>query len=327
MSFQNLNSINIIFGGDVMLGRLVKDEIKEQGRHYPMGKIATLMRSKDVTIVNLECAITTSKRLWSGHPKYFYFGAPPVAAKILSDCGVKIVSLANNHALDFNFLGLKHTLRYLKQEHILTAGAGKDITSANIPAIYQSKNVNFGMVAFCDHQEDFAATANRSGIVYLDLTNVNHVHAHLKKSYDLMHLQKVDWPILSLHWGPNQATRPSKQFMEIAHFAIELGYKTIYGHSAHNFLGIELYRGYPIIYSAGDLVDDYYVDPYYKNDHQLLFELQIEDLKLKKIVLYPVFIEYCQVKPANAQQFEWIKEKMLSMSGELGTVELNFSRF
>ena len=82
---------------------------------------------------------------------------------------------------------------------------------------------------------------------------------------------------------------------------------------------MELYRGCPILYAAGDLVDDYRVDPDFRNDHQLLFELELADGELRRIVLHPLFIERCRTVPASAVQRAWIGRQMAQLCAELGT--------
>lgn len=311
--------MHILFGGDVMLGRLVKQQIHKFGIDYPMGKISPIMHRSDVKIINLECAITTYSHHWSGAPKAFYFGAPPEAADILANLKVDLASLANNHLLDFNYQGLIDTLYYLNQKKIKYVGAGNNISAALKPAIFKKNNINFGMAAYCDHQKDFAATENSPGIAYLDLNNTEQALTQIHNSLIAMKKQDVDWPILSLHWGPNMVDRPSQKFIQIAHAVIDMGYKTLFGHSAHVFHGIEIYKGFPIIYAAGDLVDDYAVDPYFRNDHQLLFEIEIVEKKLQRVFLYPVFIDFCQVKPANKEQFEYIADRTKRLCAEIGT--------
>lgn len=316
--FNEPQTTHLVLGGDTMLGRLVKEEILVHGPEYPLSNITPILKRGDLTIVNLECAITGSLLQWTGSPKVFYFGAPPIAAKILADSGIHIVTLANNHILDFDFIGLHDTLHYLQQENIQWVGAGKNIPAANKPAIYDINNVRFGIVACCDHQEDFAALENRAGIAYLDLNNKALAINAFRAGLTLLQESLVTWPILSLHWGPNMILRPSKYFMQLAHNAIDMGFKIIFGHSAHVFHGVEIYHDCPIIYSAGDLVDDYYVDPYFNNDHQLLFELEILGTTLKRILLYPIFIESCQVKPANEQQYEFITKRAEMLCKEMG---------
>ena len=312
-------ALRVMLGGDVMLGRIVAEFIRVHGAEYPLGLIADLLRSADITLVNLECAITASEQRWPGAPKAFYFGAPPQAAQSLAAAGVDMVSLANNHMLDFGMRGLLDTLEHLRAHGIAYAGAGADINTARAPAVIEHNGIKFGLVAYCDHQADFAAATRRAGIAYLDLDDEPSTLAELRAGWQRLHEAGVDWPILSLHWGSNWAERPSDYFVRLAHAAIDIGYGILFGHSAHLFQGIEVYRGRPIIYAAGDLVDDYYVDPDFRNDRQLLFELTLTRDQLQRIDLHPVFIEECRTRPATGDDFTHSARRMTALCAELGT--------
>jgi len=313
-------TVRIILGGDVMLGRIVKERIRRLGPAYPLGRIAGLMRGADLTIVNLECAVTSSDALWPGAPKAFYFGAPLAAVEALVDAGVDLVSLANNHTLDHGVEGLRETVRLLRGRGIGFAGAGENVEEARAPAVIERKGIRFGMVAYCDHQEDFAADADRPGIAYLDLRDEAAVIERLRLDLDRMMAAGVEWPIVSLHWGPNMVDRPSERFIRLAHAAVDAGCGMLFGHSAHVFHGIEIYKGRPIFYSAGDLVDDYAVDPEFRNDCQLLFGLEITRSALRRIDLHPVFIEDCRTVPAAGEAREDIVRRVTALCTEMGTV-------
>ncbi len=313
------STVRVMFGGDVMLGRIVGQHILRYGADYPLGPVASLMRSTALTIVNLECAITSGTGRWPGAPKAFYFGAPPQAIDTLTGAGVDMVSLANNHALDFGIDGLRQTIHILHQHRIQHAGAGVDAIAANSAPFVDRKGMRFGMAAFCDHQADFAAQTAQPGIAYLDLDDEFAAIATLRRSLEALRQVAVDWPILSLHWGPNMRFRPSLKFRRLAHAAIDMGWKILFGHSAHVFQGIEIYRGCPILYAAGDLVDDYLVDPDFRNDHQLLFEIELDSNALRRIVLHPVFIADCQARPANPAQADYIAGWMTALCREMGT--------
>lgn len=311
--------LSVMFGGDAMLGRTVSDYIERHGPDYPLGRIAPLLRQADLAIVNLECAITACTRQWSGAPKAFYFGAPPAAADTLAGAGIGLASLANNHTLDFGPDGLHDTVQALDARAIAHAGAGADLAAATKPAIIDCKGVRFGMAAFCDHQDDFAAARDRPGIAWLDLHDEPAALAAFASALAPLRATGVDWPILSLHWGPNMVWRPVARFRRLARAAVDMGWKILFGHSAHVFHGIELRKGCPIIYAAGDLVDDYYVDLEFRNDHQLLFELVLDKGALQHIQLHPVFIENCRTVPADPVQRAWIFRQMTSLCAEFGT--------
>jgi poly-gamma-glutamate capsule biosynthesis protein CapA/YwtB (metallophosphatase superfamily) len=316
---ENLPILHLALGGDVMLGRTVKDYILRYGPGYPLDPVAGLLRQPDLAMVNLECAITDATEKWPGEPKAYYFGAPPQAVQTLVGAGIDMVSLANNHTLDFGVEGLLDTVRYLDAQGIRHAGAGSNSDEARLPACIDRDGIRFGMAAFCDHQADFAAQADRPGIAYLDLEDEAAALATLRCALEPLRGAGVEWPILSMHWGPNMVVRPSAKFRRLAHAAIDMGWKVLYGHSAHVFQGIEIYRGCPIIYAAGDLVDDYYVDPRFRNNHQLLFELELGALALRRIKLHPLFIERCRVRIANAEQARYIVRRMTALCAELGT--------
>ena len=310
----------LMLGGDVMLGRMVGDAMLRLGSDYPLAPVAALLRQGDLAMVNLECAITATTHRWPGAPKAFYFCAPPQAAQTLADARITLVSLANNHMLDFGVAGLFDTLRHLNAQGIRYAGAGATLQDATAPVMIDCRGIRFGMAAFCDHQADFAAQQNSPGIAYLDLDDEFAAVAVLRKALEPLRSAAVDWPILSLHWGPNMVLRPSIKFRRLAHAAVNMGWKILLGHSAHVFQGIEIYQGCPIIYAAGDLVDDYYVDPYFKNDRQLLFEIELDRNTLRCIRLHPLLIKDCQTQFAAGEDAESAITWMQAICREMGTL-------
>ena len=315
-------AIRVIFGGDVMLGRMVGDCIHRYGPDYPLGAIAARMRSAALTIVNLECALTSCKTHWSGAPKAFYFGAPPEAALSLVGAGVNIVSLANNHILDFGVAGLTDTLHHLGRHGIAHCGAGVDLDAATEAVTVERAGLCFGMAAFCDHQSDFAASVDKPGIAWLDLSDMEATLPALDHALGALRRRDVDVPILSLHWGPNMVARPSAHFRRLAHAAIDMGWKILFGHSAHVFQGIEIFRGCPIFYATGDLVDDYQVDPLFRNDYQFLFELTLSGSAVQQIELMPVVIDRCQTRMATQHDSATILRRMVAACSEFGVTVL-----
>ena len=85
--------LRLLFGGDVMLGRLAGDALLREGVDYPLGAVSTLLRGADLAIANLECAICEPAERWHGAPKAYYFRAPPPAGQALEDAGIRLLSL------------------------------------------------------------------------------------------------------------------------------------------------------------------------------------------------------------------------------------------
>src|SRR5436309_5798546 len=101
--------------GDVMLGRGVAEEIEHSDRAPESfwGDTLPLLRRADLVVAGLECAVTRHPVSWTRWPKVFHFKAPPQAIEVLHAAGVQLVSLANNHVLDFEMEGLLDTLDHL----------------------------------------------------------------------------------------------------------------------------------------------------------------------------------------------------------------------
>jgi poly-gamma-glutamate synthesis protein (capsule biosynthesis protein) len=313
------SSLRLLFGGDVMLGRLVGEAMLREGTDYPLGAVAPLLRAADLAIANLECAVCEPGERWHGAPKAYYFRAPPSAGQALADAGIHLVSLANNHVLDYDVQGLLETLRILDANGIGHAGAGVDLAGALAPVIVERRGVRIGMAAFCDHQDDFAATGHHPGIAWLGLHDEAAAIDAFARALAPLRAEGVQWPVLSLHWGPNMASEPSPRQRRLARAAIDVGWKVVFGHSAHVFQGVELYAGCPILYAAGALVDDYAVDPAFRNDHQLLFALELGEDAVERVMMHPLFIRRCRVFPANSAQRAWIIERMRGLCEGLGT--------
>ena len=86
---------------------------------YPFGNLLRHLQQTDVSILNLETAITTE---CSSYPKTFNFRMHPQNVEILKRAGISYVSLANNHILDYGGNGLLETMDCLTRSNIAFAG-------------------------------------------------------------------------------------------------------------------------------------------------------------------------------------------------------------
>jgi poly-gamma-glutamate synthesis protein (capsule biosynthesis protein) len=146
-----------------MLGRLVNDTILRCGVAYPWGDVLPVIRSADLFLVNLECALTAQTNRWFGAvPKLFHFRAEPSAVETLRIAGVDFASLANNHIGDFGREGLLETIAVLDRAGIAHAGAGPTAAAACAPAQLTANGCRVGVVAFADHPEEWSTSSPSS---------------------------------------------------------------------------------------------------------------------------------------------------------------------
>jgi poly-gamma-glutamate synthesis protein (capsule biosynthesis protein) len=300
-----------------MLGRLMNDWFLREGRS-PFTPLQPWLDRADLVAVNLECALTDRETWYEGPPKAFMFKALPVAARILKAAGVRVVSLANNHALDAGETGLQDTLRLLDEQGIAHAGAGMTLEEASRPAIVDSPSGRISFLAYCNHQEDFAATPTKPGIRYLDLRDLEAAMATLR--HDLGEARRrTDWLVVSFHWQPNWAPEVSPEIRRLAQTCVEEGASVVWGHSPHHFQGVELVDEAAILYSTGDFVDDYAVDSTYRNDRQLLFTVTRDARGIAEVAAMPVEIRHGEVMPAEPEARAWIGRRFEAFCRALGT--------
>jgi poly-gamma-glutamate synthesis protein (capsule biosynthesis protein) len=309
--------ITLALTGDVMLGRGVNETLLRAARpEEPWGDVLPLLDSADLRMINLECAITAHKQPWSRTPKVFHFRADPPAVEVLRAARIDACSLANNHTLDFEEQGLLDTLAQLEAAGIRYAGAGRDGEEAARPALLEG---GVALVAFTDNEPPFAAGPGKPGTNYLPVSVEPEVLRRVEEAIGAAREAGARTVVFSNHWGPNMVERPREVFRRFARAVVDLGADLYYGHSAHVFQGVEIYRGKPILYDTGDFIDDYAVDPRLRNDRSFLFRVSIEDGALERLELFPVILPYARVELARGTEREAILDRMVSLSAEMGT--------
>jgi poly-gamma-glutamate capsule biosynthesis protein CapA/YwtB (metallophosphatase superfamily) len=316
--------ITLALTGDVMLGRRVAEALNDHMLpEEPWGDVRPLLDAADLRIINLECAITDNEQPWIRTAKVFHFRAQPSAIETLRTARIDACSLANNHTLDFEEQGLLDTLEHLDAAGIRHAGAGRNQEEAADPAILTvpaNHTRRAALLAFTDNEPSFAAGTDRPGTNYLPVSLRPGVLRRVERAVSAVRGMGVDTVIFSNHWGPNMVQRPKKIFRRFAHAVIDRGVDIYYGHSAHVFQGVEIYRGKPIIYDTGDFIDDYAVNPELRNDWSFLFQVSVVEGGFERLDLTPVKLSYARVDLATGGERETILNRMEGLSAEMGTV-------
>lgn len=309
----------LAFTGDVMLGRLVNEELKAMPPEEAWGDTLPHLAQADLRIVNLECALTSHLGEWARTEKVFHFRADPGAVRVLQAARIDACALANNHILDYEKQGLLDTLQTLEAAGIRYAGAGVDAAEAAAPAIIETRNCRVALLSFTDNEPAFAAEAGNPGTNYLEVSLREETLARIANGIAKARVQGAGLVVLSNHWGANFVERPSARFRSFARRVIELGADIYHGHSAHICQGIEIHRGKPILYDTGNFIDDYAVHPLLRNDRSCLFRVMFDGGKLSRIELLPVSLNVAHVALARGEEFDAICARMEALSEEFGT--------
>ena len=302
-----------------MLGRLVNEALRTRQPDFPWGDTLPLFKTVDLRVCNLECVISDRGSPWTETFKPFHFRTDPKNIATLRAAGIDAVSLANNHSLDYSAEGLLDTIKALDKAGIRHAGAGRDMREAAEPALLEAqKDLNIGLIAFTDNVPEWEAGLESPGVFYTPLDTED---KRAKRLFGTVRetKERAAFVIVSAHWGPNWGYRPQTAHIRFAHALIENGADMVFGHSCHVFQGMEVYRGRPIIYSAGDFVDDYAVNDIERNDESFIFVVETGEGRIRRMLLYPTMIIRFQARLPRTMLAEEIAVKMKTLSAEFGT--------
>ena len=315
--------------GDLQLGRLVGEALAS-GDASPAGvwgSTLPILRASDCVVANLECALTTHKSMWTRSPKAFHFKAPPgPGVACLRAAGVRAVSLANNHSLDWEVPGMQETMRVLDAAGIARAGVGMQLPEAQAPGWLTAAGVRIALLSISDHPSDWGATYEEPGINLFDPFPSADALAWARQAAAAARAGGADLVILAAHYGGNYVLRPPQAVRAFFRSLLDTSeVDVVFGHSAHVAQGVEVHRGRLILYQAGDFVDDYAKDPVWRNDWGALFTARYEvspggeRSKLESFDAVPVVLSLAQTNVAAGAEALRIAARLQGLSAELGT--------
>ena len=244
-------SIELTFVGDIMLSRGLDKYLNEKGYDYPYENVKDIFLSDDLTIVNLECPITSYGR-GANKAKRFVFKANSENAFAMKRAGIDLCDLANNHTMDYRSEGLGDTMDALTKAGIAYVGAGEN-ASSNMSYIFEKNGYKVGILAYSLFPpEGMVYNENNPNINYLsefeDLKS-ERVKTDLKKL-------KADFKIVYFHWGVEYEPFARDMQKKLARDTIDGGADFVVGTHPHVIQGSEVYNGKYIYYSIGNCVFD-----------------------------------------------------------------------
>ena len=272
--------VSLIVVGDVSYSRGVERIIKQKNDvDYPFKAISEYITNSDIAFANLESPLTEGNEMTLGS---MLFRANPTTAYALKHAGIDIVSLANNHSMNFGTTGLIDTFTALRNAGIRYTGAGENIKEAYEPVYIVKNGICFAFLAYVDSfivPDSYEATITNSGIAIM---NSPLVKERIRKAK-----HTADFVIVSMHAGTEYSNLANDMQKEFAHAAIDAGADLVIGQHPHVVQPIEKYKGKYIFYSLGNFVFDQYRS---KNMREgLMIKVYFSKEKINRIILLPVF--------------------------------------
>ncbi|NPV28418.1 MAG: CapA family protein [Firmicutes bacterium] len=309
-------ALTLVASGDVMLGRRVAGAMEEKGMFYPFARVAHLLQGGDLTFGNLESPLSRQGTPLPG--KGIWFRGDPGAAVALKAAGYDVLSVANNHTLDYDDPAFLETLAVLRRAGIDPVGGGKNSIEAAQPVFKEANGYKVAFLAATEMADIFwswenprtlEATQERPGVAALEARRLENTIRSLEGRADLV--------VVSLHWGTEYSDYPTPAQREIAHRLVDAGADLIIGHHPHCLQGVELYRGSLIAYSLGNFVYDRQRRP--KCQEGLLLRVRYRGPWLREALVYPVLIQNEQPRPAAGDAAGRILQRTAALTKKLGT--------
>lgn len=247
------NIVTITFAGDILFdpSYSVMAKLLQNGGDIGSGIAPDLigeMQSADIMMLNNEFAY--SDRGAPTPEKQFTFRARPDSVSYLTELGVDIVSLANNHAYDYGEQALLDSMQILREEGIPYVGAGANIEEASAPVYFIINDMKIAFISATqierlDNPDTKGATETSPGVFrcFNGEKLLQTVAAAKEES---------DFVIVYVHWGTENQEETDWAQDKQAPELVEAGADLIIGDHPHILQKIDIIDGVPVIYSLGN---------------------------------------------------------------------------
>jgi hypothetical protein len=243
----HVRSLSIAAVGDVNLGDRPGTAIATYGVRYPWLSVAPVLRAADIAIANLECSVSTR-----GYPipgkQYTFRGKPSSLRAMARYAGVDVVTLANNHALDYGRLAFADTLSYAHEYGLKTVGGGRNLDFARRPAVFRLGGIRVAFLGYSDVRPlGFDAGPTWSGTAP---AFPSYISSDVRRAKS----RGTDVVVVYFHWGTERTFSPNARQRSLAAVAFDAGATIVLGAHPHVLQPIEPRRRRLVAWSLGNFV-------------------------------------------------------------------------
>jgi poly-gamma-glutamate synthesis protein (capsule biosynthesis protein) len=270
--------------GDIMLDRSLGSAVQRGDLAYPFADIAARLRTADITIGNVESALGDA-----GTPanKRYTFRAPPDAAHSLALAGFDLVSLANNHAMDYGPEALLQAIELLAAQGIAAIGAGNNELEARAMYLAQIGDLSVGFLAYVNvpvevggfDTQSWEAQGDEPGLAWGTPERLTRDVSSARADADLV--------VVILHSGLEYVDAPSDPQVGLARAAIDAGASLVVGHHTHLLQGVEFYGDGVIVYGLGNFAFQIEGDP-----DSAILDVWLDSSGVRQLSFTPVVIQF-----------------------------------
>lgn len=239
---------NMILLGDVAFTGILSSVLDQN--QIRLKEISPVLNQNKMVFANLEVPIRVSNEK-NEHKSFIHYSLKKNTTDLLKKLNIGCVSLANNHIYDCKMSGLKATIAALDNQGIYHTGAGWKKEHIE-PVIFEVNNKSVAFLAYVDTGTN--PETEKFSELLINYFSIEKVINDIE-----VVVNKVDKVIVSIHWGIDYSTYPTRLQQVYARKIIDSGANIILGHHPHTLQPYEEYKDGYIFYSLGGLTfGDYY---------------------------------------------------------------------
>ena len=240
--------VTLLFAGDLFLTDVLQEKYERNGiSAAATSDLLSITRGADIFMLNQEFPFGTTGEAMED--KQYTFRVDPKYASVLPELGADIVTLANNHMLDFGRGPLAETLTALDGAGILHVGAGQNLEEAKALKTMEAGGRVIGFLGATRVIPEHSWTASRSNSGLFTTYDPTKLLGEIQAAK-----QQCDYVVVYVHWGIERNTEPEEYQKSLARQYIDAGADAVIGAHPHVLQGIEYYQGKPIFYSLGNFI-------------------------------------------------------------------------
>ena len=160
-----------------------------------------------------------------------------------------MVTLANNHIMDYGENGLNDTVDFLNKSSINFVGAGSIKAFVKETQMFQKNGIKLAIINIAENEWSTINNNKTSGANALDPVSNFYAITDARS--------KADFVLVITHGGHEMYELPSPRMKSLFRFFVDIGADAVINHHTHTFSGYEIYKDKPIYYSTGNFLFDY----------------------------------------------------------------------
>lgn len=242
--------VTFAFGGDVHFEEGLRSRLDADPK-TALDPLPELLHGADVSVVNLETAVTADGGCPDRQPKQFTFSVGPQAFTALRAAGVSVVTMANNHGLDCGRTGLRETLAADRAAGLPLIGVGADHAAAFTPYWVTKNGQRIAIIAATQVVDDNLASAWMAQDDQAGMATARDLGGLVREVRDARKV--ADTVIVFLHWGTELSQCPNTSQPPLARLLSQAGADVVIGSHAHVLLGAGYESRTLVDYGLGNL--------------------------------------------------------------------------